>query len=309
MLGTLQMRPILFALLFALAVLSISIHFNTLANTDKLENETTRLVIDLTIEQDVYRDYLRFVKHRNPLSIRNFKNEFARRDVVDAVILQQAIALSGEKYHFRFSSGFYANRRWVMLQQGLSALAADTVWHFQAKEMEEQVFISSPVLDKNENFAGLYTTEEKVAHLQRYLPHRVSELKAVVASDWQPDIVTLHELGLKNIYMQSSWGAMLSHLFSQQSDILLAPFPANESLAIRTPKGTLLPLTQFKVQLRGSRHFVVSKNHPQGERIFNALQTGLKSMREQGYLQTVYQQAGGLNHQTKNWQVQGKIIL
>lgn len=46
------------------------------------------------------------------------------------------------------------------------------------------------------------------------------------------------------------------------------------------------------VLLNDSRHFAVSRLHPEGERAFAALQKGLAILREQGRITSAYQQAG-----------------
>jgi len=78
------------------------------------------------IRDDVYLDYLDFVANRDVSLINKFSGENIRRDVVDMVIAQKALKLSGFEYNYSYAPGKVNFRNTKMLQNGQLLISFDS---------------------------------------------------------------------------------------------------------------------------------------------------------------------------------------
>jgi hypothetical protein len=62
-----------------------------------------------------------------------------------------------------------------------------------------------------------------------------------------------------------------------------------------------VPIPGIKAALPGSRHWPVSKKHPQGEEIFNALVRGIEALEKQNIIQRAYEECGFFHPEINSW--------
>ena len=62
---------------------------------------------------------------------------------------------------------------------------------------------------------------------------------------------------------------------------------------------TLVP--GIKVSFPGTRHFMVSKKHPLGAKVYAALERGLVVLRERGVISMAYRECGFFNEEYAGW--------
>jgi hypothetical protein len=92
-------------------------------------------------------------------------------------------------------------------------------------------------------------------------------------------------------------------------DLMLVNFSVSNNLNMTFKDKQYQPINNLKVVLPDSRHFVVSKRHPRGKEVFEALQKGLTIMRKLGKIRKLYEQAGVINSKVKNWDIINKQML
>ncbi|MCQ8878137.1 hypothetical protein NQT69_09025 [Pseudoalteromonas shioyasakiensis] len=248
--------------------------------------------ITIYLRDDVYHDYSRFLAGKTPDQINDFSGKFIRRDVVDMIIAQQAMHLGGFNKRFDYQVGKVNFRNTKLLEQGELLISFDTYWYQDAKLLSEEVLISDPVIRKGEYFAGIYAAEEnhavfKLQHLSDF-----NELTSVSTPRWRTDWRTLAQLPLKKLIREDEWLSQVRMVSMQWVDFMLMPLMPAINNHYELENITLKAIPKVLMLLDDSRHFVVSKLHPEGYRAFAALQKGLKIMREQGAIERAYRQAG-----------------
>jgi hypothetical protein len=77
------------------------------------------------------------------------------------------------------------------------------------------------------------------------------------------------------------------------------PFNSTPDKSFTMGKIHLVPVEGIAVVLKDSRHFVISKLHPEGAEAFQAINKGLKILREKGTISKAYEQAGFFIDKTK----------
>lgn len=255
--------------------------------------------IPMYIRDDVYVDYIEFVKNKDVLKISDFSGKTVRRDVVDMILAQQALKLGGFDYTFNYIPGKVNFRNTRMLQKGQLLMSFDSYWLTDAKSLNEDVFISDPVVRKGEYVAGIYTHPENHNVLKINQLSDLSRLSAVSTPKWKTDWRTLKSLPLAKLVREDEWLSMARMVNMQWIDFMLMPFHNSEDQSFEMDKIHLVPVPNVAVILQDSRHFVISKHHKYGAKAFEAIQMGLKQLRSRGTISKAYRQAGFFVDHTK----------
>jgi len=251
------------------------------------------------IRDDVFTDYQEFVDGRDVTTIHNFSGKTIRRDVVDMIIAQQALRLGGFKYKFTYASGKVNFRNTQMLQNGQLLISFDSYWRNDALSLSNSIYISDVVIRNDEYIAGIYTSPKNKKTLAVKKRADLLELTAVSTPKWRTDWQTLQELSLKNIISEDSWLSMVRMVNLQWVDFILMPFNPTPDKSFTIDKIRLVPVEGIAIVLKDSRHFVISKLHPKGSEAFQAINKGLRILRENGTISRAYEQAGFFIDKTK----------
>ncbi|ATC93878.1 hypothetical protein [Pseudoalteromonas tunicata] len=259
-------------------------------------------IAQITIETDIYNYSQDFINGRPLLEITDYQGKNAQRDVVEFILIQQALLLGGLEIEFDFKQGNYDARNLRLLEKGLLLLSFDSMWLTQAQKIEQQVYISDPLIEKGEYVAGIFTgvnnlDAQKIASLGHLHQHSV-----VSSKDWIVDWQTLEQLQPKKLLHESDWISMAKMVSRGWVDVMLIPFNAEFPFVYQGEGYQLTVVPNVKVALNDSRHFLVSKQHPLGLEVYQALQKGLKILKARGQIRKAYQDAGFINPLVTRWQ-------
>jgi hypothetical protein len=244
------------------------------------------------IRDDVYIDYQKFVNNRNVLSITDFSGKTIRRDVVDMVIAQQALSLGGFNHQFTYAPGKLNFRNTKMLEEGKLLISFDSYWKLDANKIKESIYISKPVIRKGEYIAGIYTSPNNKALLAIDSLDDLVDFTAVSTPKWGTDWHTLQSLPLKELIKEDEWLSQARMVNLGWIDFLLMAFHSSKDQSFTMNKIHLVPVSNIGIELKDSRHYVISKKHPLGKQAFNALNIGLTKLRAENKIVNAYTQAG-----------------
>ena len=263
--------------------------------------ETLKTVI--TVDRDVFEDARRFLNGRDALSISDFSTSYARRDVVDFILIQQAVALGGITLHVRYEPGNYDARNLRSISSGMLLIGLDTFWYSELSTLQKELYISQPLIRRGEYLAGLYTSPNNSRALAVTNIEQLKKLSAVSSKNWRADWFTWQQIGPTSLLDEHSWPSQAKLVSKQWVDVMLAPFLPQLPFVIKTEEYNLVAVQGIKIMLDDSRHVAVSRRHPDGERVFNALQTGLTLLRQQGIIERAYTQAGFFHPAVREWKL------
>lgn len=257
--------------------------------------------LTVAIPSDVHADYLHFLRGRDPQAITDFGGPGARRDVVEVVLLVQALRLGGLNTQLAFQRVDSYSRILRELESGRVALAANSVWLADAQARAASIFISDPVLAQGAFQAVLYTSgRNSKARSARTLAD-VKALRFVSNQSWTADWITLTQLKLPYLQSTSTWNSMVNMVARGRADVLLAPLQPTPDGVLRVGEDVLVVIPNIKVKLLGSRHFVVSRQCAGAGKVFEALQKGLQVLKRAGQLDRAYEAAGLSQPKLQNW--------
>lgn len=255
------------------------------------------------VDEDIIADYQLFVGERDPLLIDYYGGPGARRDVIEIVLLQQALALGGfkEKITLRPENSYL--RILKLVADGQVALSGALKWREDIKPYATHLFKTKAVVKKGEFIAGLYTRADNQRALKANTLEKIRLLSAASNNHWNADVRTLNELGIKKIYFSTYWVQIVRMVVAKRADVTLAPFQVNPDMKVMVDGLELVPIPGIKVALPGSRHWAVSKIHPRGEEIFNALARGINELEKKNIIQRAYEECGFYHPEVRNWKL------
>ncbi|WP_062063638.1 hypothetical protein [Cellvibrio sp. OA-2007] len=257
--------------------------------------------ITAAVDEDIIADYQLFVGERDPLSINYYGGPGARRDVIEIVLLQQALHLGGfeGKVVLRPENSYL--RVLKLIQDGQVPISGALMWRNDIKPYAKALFKTQALVHEGEFIAGLYTRASNTRALAATTLEQIRQLSAASNDHWQADIATLKSLGIKKIYYATYWVQIVRMVVAGRADITLAPFQSNPEMKVQVENLELIPIPGVKVTLPGSRHWPVSKKHPRGQEIFTALKKGIALLEQQNTIQRAYEECGFFHPRVKEW--------
>ncbi len=259
--------------------------------------------ITAAVDEDIIADYQLFIGDRDPINIEHFGGPGARRDVIEIVLLQQALYLGGfsGKVVLRPENSYL--RILKLLTDGQIPISGALMWREDIKPYSEHLFKTAALVKEGEFIAGLYTRQDNNRALNANTREKVSQLSAASNDHWRPDIEALRSLGITRIHYSTYWVQIVRMVVARRADVTLAPFQSNPGMKVQVEDLELVPIPGVKVALPGSRHWPVSKKHPQGQEIFSALEKGIALLEQKNIIQRAYEECGFFHEGVKNWKL------
>ncbi|MGB0257034.1 MAG: hypothetical protein ACPGES_00145 [Coraliomargarita sp.] len=270
---------------------------------DASEGASDSQPLAILAPEDVIEDYHRFIGARDPLTIEDYSGPHARRDVVELVLVQQALQLGGCERPVKWVPTRLYKNSIVELRSGRHVLNGTSVWERDVVSQAAHLYASDLLLDEGQFVVGFYAAASNRRALSAKSLEDLRELVAASNRHWYPDWKTLNALGFEDMRDVRSWETLVLLLAGERADFTLAPFNASQGMKIEHGDCTLLPIPNLKTSLPGKRVWMVSKKHPEGEVIFGHLQVGLAKLSEQGRVERAYTDCGFLNAAVKDWQL------
>lgn len=260
------------------------------------------LDITIVLQKDIYDDLNKFLGNKSPFEITDFSGRYSRRDVAEVIMLLQALKLGGlEDFNYTFLFSPTDRRDLAYLDMGKATIRGTSIWKNEAAEFSKNMFISVASIEASDFEAGFYTAESNTDVLETNTVESLYSKTIVSSKFWSVDWETLSNSHFKRLENVAKWESMVNLVNKKRIDLLLAPFQPTPDLSFEAYGHKFLPVKGFKIGLKESRHFVVSKLDPNGYIVFTALNEGLKEMKKKGYLNKVYTESGFYNEKVKDW--------
>lgn len=259
--------------------------------------------ITAAVDEDIIADYQLFIGDRDPITIDYYGGPGARRDVIEIVLLQQALHLGGfqGKVVLRPENSYL--RILKLLTDGQIPISGALMWREDIKPYSKFLFKTKALVKEGEFIAGVYTRPGNTRALNATSREKIGKLSAASNGHWKPDVAALKSLGVTHIHYSTYWVQIVRMVVAGRADVTLAPFQSNPAMKVQVDDLELIPIPGVKVALPGSRHWPVSKKHPQGQEIFAALEKGIALLEQKNVIQRAYEQCGFFHEAVKSWKL------
>lgn len=256
--------------------------------------------VKVFIPPDVLNDYQAFLNGRSPIEIDDFSGQSARRDVVEVVLFQQALAQTSHRWQIQFVEQPDYGAMLTGLEAGEAIASVTSLWRKDLTARFDALYMTTAVIERGQFEAGFYTHSDNDTAQQSRTNREIQSLKGVSSRSWVIDWKTLENFGA-TVSHADTWGDMVSQVMKGEQDYLLAPFQPTDDLRLELDEGVLRPIPNVKIALMGTRHFAVSRNHPLGWEFNTSLHRGLMALKKDGVVVRAYEDSGFLNAQAKDW--------
>lgn len=222
------------------------------------------------------------------------------RVVTEFFILCQALKIGGVSPTFSFLGYPNYSRMLTEAKSGKFLMMAFAPW---TKDADDTLFyISDEVLRVGEFEVGLFVLPTNKALLNVQTIDELRQFIAISNQNWVVDWGTLEHMKIYT-HSVSKYDRMFKMVEAKHGDFMLNAFSSLPDMS-RTVEGIkLVPIPNIKIGLKGSRRFFVHKNTPNSELIFDALQKGLKELRNQGLIRKRYEETGFYHPDVKEWKL------
>ena len=258
--------------------------------------------LNIVINEDVYNNYLCMLNNQHVLAVKNYSGKCSRREVVEIILIQQMLALGGFEYQFILEPDYYNMRERKLIEKGLLLISVDSVWQNEAKSMTDSVYISPPLIKKGEYQVGFYTAADNKKVLSTTTIEQLKDLSIISNKKWTVDWKSLSQANFTYLHHEKNWVTHAKLVSKHIIDMMLIPFSNDNDLTHMIRDIELTPIPNFVFPLTESRHVIIAKHHPLGEKTYQALLTGMKIMRDNGTITKAFTQSGLLNSKVKHWQ-------
>ncbi|MCV2359837.1 transporter substrate-binding domain-containing protein [Paucibacter sp. TC2R-5] len=249
---------------------------------------------------DVMADYQRFLNQRDVLQLSDFSGPYSRRDVVEVALFFQALHRGGWRAPLKFQDMPSVERLLRELGSGKVVSSSTSYWSEDISGAEASVQLSQAVIGDGEFEAGFYTVESNSRAMSAKSLKDLQGLSALSNQSWLVDWRNLKRLGIRAQHV-TNWELMPKMVAAGRADFLLAPFQATPDLSLQVGTVRLQPIPGLKLGMQGTRHYLISKIHPDGANLQAALNTGLQQLRQQGVIRKAYMQSGFFNPRVSDW--------
>ena len=247
--------------------------------------------LPLAVPADVYRDYECWLGKRTLATISDYRGPCLRRDVVEVALFQQALIAAGYAHAPQWEIINSYQRTLLELSHGKLPAAATSLW-LKDIEATPGLTASRAVLPVGSNLAQLYGREPVAGIPPLTRLQQLSEFRIVSSSQWDTDWQLLKTLPHAELLEANHWKTMVRWVNHGRADLLLAPPLQHDRPHLTVDAIRLAPLPGGMLCLPGSRHFAISQQWPEAEKLRQALDRGLSILEKEGRLQQAYQQAG-----------------
>lgn len=258
-------------------------------------------VLGVLVPEDDLLQYHMMLGKRDVMTVSDYGGPYSNREAVELVLFHQALRLGGFDGEVKLIAENNYSRIIRLIEQGKAALTATPIWS-QDVQNTNAYWISDPLVRQGEYAVGVYTRPDNTHVMQATHLEDYAALSAVSNRNWKVDWQTLEAMHVARLYHINTMELMVKMIGARRGDFMLAPFSSREDLAIMESGVHLVPVPGVKVILNDSRHWIVSKEHPQGEQAYQALQAGLRQLREQRRVHQAYEQSGFFNPSVVDWQ-------
>ena len=254
------------------------------------------------IPADVLADYHRFLGDRDPAGLSYYGGEHSRRDVVEVVLIIQALSLGGYKLNLSFLPVESYSRQLIEIKDGRAAIPLTSIWSSDAELLSEQTYLSSTLVKAEDFVAGFYVKSDNLKALSVKNRSQLAKLTAVSNPRWRRDWTVLSSLiSESNLHGSVLWPSMVKMVEFGRVDFLLAPFQATADLSLSFEGVRLVPIQGLKVSLGEGRRLIFSKKHPKGQELHEAFEKGFAIMKRNGVIKQAYTESGFYNEAVKDW--------
>lgn len=251
----------------------------------------------ILIPSEVLSDYKSLVGDRSPTNIRDFRGKGSRREVVEVILLLQALDAGNYSREIRLRTSPSEAQSMRLLAAGQANLLGTTQWKQALEKFQSRIEPSFTAFRSGEYQFGLYGCK---GQLRGATPNFAT---ISVVADKHKTVVwsALQQAGFKSLTDFGTREARAKMVCLARVQATVAEFPSSSSLDISRGGYTLAPFEGVKLVVDASRHYAISTSATGHDAVSLAVNRGLKTIRRKGVMRRALLQFGMHHPKTDGW--------
>lgn len=184
-----------------------------------------------------------------------------------------------------------------MVKSGKVVMLANEIWQ---TDFDSSLYKSSVIFKSGDFLKVIFGRKDNERLMAVKNLHDLKGLSAITGHDWTIDITTLNNMGILQLHTVANYDLQLKMVKARRVDFGLLELSSLENSGKKLDEDLGI-LPGILIGLKGTRHFMVSKLHPDGKRVFQGLEKGIKILQAQGVIKKAMDQAGVYNDQIAGW--------
>lgn len=256
--------------------------------------------LQVAVPSDVLGDYQRWLRDRDIAQVFSYSGDGVRRDVVEVALFMQALKLGCGAIDVEWVPVDSYPRTLALLREGGVHAAATSVWKEDVDTNE--TFLSSPLIADGQFFVAMFTALNHPIKIGA--ASDLQNISVVSSKHWSRDWTVLKSLPLASLQHVNDWPTMVRWVASGKADALLAPMTENETRLLTVGSVSLVPISNARFVLPGSRHFALAKhNNDVAKKLSVCVESGLSILRQKGAVERAYKDSGFWREDFMRWKV------
>lgn len=266
--------------------------------------------VTLLLSTEDQEDFDELTAASSVYDIDQFSQKGFRREVVEIVLMHQALRLGGYEQPIKHKVEDVSYKRGIRaVETGDVDIWGVSVWG-RSVVGDNLLLVSDPIVELGEYDAVMYTSAANSKALSVKTRGQLKDLSAVSNKTYEVDWATLSELNLRNLQHTPVWVSMVKFVHSGRADFMIAPLQLGKGFELtqrifdkENHKETLrlVPIPNVKIYLNDSRHWIVSKQSKGSEEILDALNKGISILNESGKRHRALSECGFIKTELRNW--------
>ena len=252
----------------------------------------------ILVPVEVLDNYKRLVAGRAPAGIRDFRGLGSSREVVEVILLLQALDAGGYSQEIRLRTSPGVGETLRALASGQAHLSGTTFWKDDLQKFKPRINPSFSLFRDSEYQVGLYGCRGRVGAASEV---DLASLTLVADRLHTVQWSALQGAGFKSLTSAESWLTRVRMVCLGRVDATVADFPASSSLTIEGGGFGLEAYPGIKLIIAASRHYAISSAASRSESVALSLNRGLKIVRRKGIVRRAMAHSGFHHPKASDW--------
>lgn len=266
--------------------------------------QTQERVLTFRVQAHDLARYQNYMQGRDPQDLSEMPRVGLTRHVAEMWLFQVAPVLGGCRCSIRYQAyqTDTTHARAIAEMVAGRSLSDPVAGFKEDSRYADQVWFSDPVLTGDDFLVGLYTHQSRTDVLAVQDLDRLRALTFVVGRGWEVDRKVLATKGLRFVEADN-WVSALRLIEARRADAILQPFSLQprRALAADGYEASFVPVPDVMLRFGYGRHFTVSRKHPDGAQFVQQVNAGLRTLRDSGFLQRLWLNAGVVHADTRHF--------
>lgn len=242
-------------------------------------------------------NYKRWLGNKECSDIQSYQNNYATKASIQIMIICKALHLGGMTVKLSFNSMPNYSRGLYEAHKGSISIPGDSIW---LSQISQKHFYTAPAIFAQGEFQkGFFALPDKRKEIEENININKSkgitplqtlrDYILITSKNWIFDQTAIKNLGLT--YLSTTKTENMCNMIKYgRGDLYFGELImiGNKKIVFNCNGLILEPIEGIKAAFTETRHFVVSKSHPNSKEIYEALDKGLTILRESGEIEEAF---------------------